>query len=104
MSDTYPSGATVYLDASVLNDQGAQLPPSVPGEWTCDQGTITQDPTTPTEASVANLPDGTFNAAFTTEVGSIVGAYTAEVGDFTPASVTITGSTTAPAAATPAAA
>jgi hypothetical protein len=101
MSDTFPSGKTVYLDAAVLNRESVDLP-GTPGTWTCDQGTLTQDPANPDLASVVSIPVGVFNATFTTTDGSIVGSYQAAVVDATPASVTITGSTTPPVAASPA--
>ena len=105
MSDTYPSGAPIYLTAAVANNEGGALA-NVPGTWTCDQGTLVANPNNPDETTLTNAPIGVFNATFTTTTGSVVGTYQASVTDNTPATVTITGSTTPPAdetTATPAA-
>jgi hypothetical protein len=96
MSDTYPAGAPIYLSAAVANNEGAPLA-NVPGAWTSDQGTLVQNPNNPDETTLTNAPIGTFNATFTTTQGSVVGTYQAAVTDNTPATVTITGSTTPPA-------
>lgn len=104
MTDTYAPGATIYLTATVTNAEGTPLT-GIAGTWATDQGTITQNPNNPQEATLVNAPVGQFNVTFTTTGDTVVGSsYPGTVADQAPATVTITGSTTPPADETPASA
>jgi hypothetical protein len=95
MSDTYNLGETIYLNATVDNAESAALT-GVAGTWTSTAGTISPNPNNPDEATLVNAPVGDVTVTFATASG-VTGTYTATVVDSTPASVTITGSTTPPA-------
>ena len=95
MTDTYTPGQTIYLTATVDNAEDVALT-GVAGTWTADQGTVSANPDNPQEAQLVSVPVGVVNATFTTSNGGIVGTYQATVADDTPASVTVTGSTTPP--------
>jgi hypothetical protein len=97
MTDQYPADAPVYLTAVVANNESVALP-AFPGVWATDVGTITPDATNPDLATLTGVNLGDANVTFTTSGDTVIGnSYVAEFVDNTPASVTITGSTTPPA-------
>jgi hypothetical protein len=108
MTDTYQPGDTVYLTATVDTAENTPLA-DVPGSWSGwpDGATLIQDTANPDRAVLTGLPLGDFSATFTVtkaDGSTVSGTYSATVVDNTPATVTVTGSATAPTDETPASA
>lgn len=106
MTDTYNLGEPVYLTATVDNSADVELD-DFPGSWSGypANATLTVDTANPDRAVLTGLAAGDFSVTFTatkTDGTTVAGTYAATVVDNTPATVTVTGSATAPAdASTP---
>lgn len=98
---TFEPGQTIYASAEVDNKGGTSLPDS--GTWSTSAGTVSPDPSNPLRATVVGAPDGEVVVTYTASNG-VVGQVSGTVSDDTPATVTVTLSSTPPADITPASA
>ena len=92
---TFAPGATVYATAVVDNAEGVALTDA--GTWTTTAGTISPDPSNPEAATVVGLPLGDFTVTYTASNG-VSNSVSGTVTDSTPATVSVSLSSTAPAA------